>query len=429
MRFAIRWSPLLVVPTLFLAACRGTSDTVSSVTAPETPAFSKNESEAAHGVFHRYVAMGTSISMGFASEGVNATSQDNAWPLQLARRAGREMTAPYIALPGCRAPMASPLTTFARISGESLLIPTPNLSCAPNVEGVVLPAANVAVSGARAFNALHETPETVSDQSNGKMYPRVYPPHTTQVGAMQMQNPKFASVEFGANEVLQARDGRVVPGVTVVPLQFFTPDYNAILDRVEATVNTGAVLVGLITDARNFPAFRAGHELWLNRVEFLVAFHVAIQPDCENSQNYISVPFRVPAAVAAGVQRRTAGFPPENLSCAGAAANVVDYVLTPTEMAALNALMNSYSAHIEAQAAARGWAYFSLDAFYARPGLKGPFSVVQMMTTATPYGPLMSLDGFHPSALGHTIIADAAASAINARYHLGLATGLGPAIP
>lgn len=423
MPFRIRFTSLFIASTLVFTACRDDASNVSPATAPDA-SFSKNESEAAHGVFHRYVAIGTSISMGFASEGVTATSQDNAWPLQLARRADREMSAPYIALPGCRSPFAAPLASFMRISGESVALPTPSLSCAPNLAGVTLPVANTAISGARAHNALNETPETVTDQSNGKMYPRVLPPHTTQVGAMEMQNPKFVSVEFGANEVLGARDGRVIPGVTVVPVQFFAPDYDAILDRVEATVNTGAVLVGLITDARTFPAFRAGHDLWLNRAEFLAAFHVAIQADCENSPNYIVVPFRVPSAVATGVGRRNAGLTPATFSCAAGPANVVDYVLDPGEITALNFIMAGIDAHIAAQAAARGWAYFRLDALYGRPDLKGTFSVVQMMTTATPYGPLMSLDGFHPSALGQTVLADAAASAINERYRLGLATGL-----
>lgn len=429
MRFVIRSASLFIASTLLITACRDDPGTLARVTAPETPAFSKNESEAARGVFHRYVAIGTSISMGFASEGVLAASQDQAWPLQLARRAGREMTAPYIESPGCRSPFRVPLASFVRVSGESVAIPTANLSCAPNSAGVTLPANNVAISGARAFNALNQTPENVTDLSNGKMYPRVLPPHTTQVGAMEMQNPKFVSVELGANEVLGARDGRVIPGVTVVPVQFFAPDYDAILDRVEATVNTGALLAGLITDARNFPAFRNGNDLWLDRVAFQVAFNVAIQADCENSPNYIVVPFRVPAAVAAGVTRRNNNLPPEPFSCAAAAPNVVDYVLNPTEIATLNAIMAGIDAHIAAQAASRGWAYFSLDALYARPDARPPFSVVRMMTTASPYGPLISLDGFHPSGLGQTILADAAATAINERYLLGLRTGLAAFIP
>ena len=65
----------------------------------------------------------------------------------------------------------------------------------------------------------------------------------------------------------------------------------------------------------------------------------------------------------------------------------------------------------------------------ASMALASPCPVVRMMTTASPYGPLISLDGFHPSGLGQTILADAAATAINERYLLGLRTGLAAFIP
>lgn len=419
MRSASRWTPLLLSSALLLSACR---DDTTPIAAPDSPAFSRNESQAARGVFHRYVAIGTSVSMGWASDGAIASSQEQAWPRQLAGRVGREMSAPLIGFPGCRPPFMAPLSSFRRISGDLVTVPNADLPCAPLLPGVKLPAANTAISGARAFDARFSTPENVNDATK-PFYSRMLPPGTTQLLAMEQQNPKFVSVELGANEVLGARDGRVIPGVTVVPAQFFAPDYDFILDRVARTVNTGAVVVGLINDARSFPAFRSGHELWQNRNEFLFGFNVAIQPDCENSPNYIVVPFRVPAAVAAGVTRAQNGLPPEPLSCVGGPPNVVDYVLDPAEIGLLNAIIAGIDAHIAAQAASRGWAHFRLEALYGRPDLKAPFSVVKLMTTTTPYGPLMSLDGFHPSALGQTVLADAAAQAINARYRLGLPTG------
>jgi len=46
--------------------------------------------------------------------------------------------------------------------------------------------------------------------------------------------------------------------------------------------------------------------------------------------------------------------------------------------------------------------------------------VIALMTSTTPYGRYISLDGIHPSAAGSTILADAAARALNARYALGI---------
>jgi hypothetical protein len=42
------------------------------------------------------------------------------------------------------------------------------------------------------------------------------------------------------------------------------------------------------------------------------------------------------------------------------------------------------------------------------------------LTSDTPYGPLISLDGVHPSAAGHHILAREAAKALNVTYHFGI---------
>ena len=72
----------LAMIALASSAC---SDSVAPTTAGKTPLL--NESEG-RGVFQRYVAIGTSISMGFASDGVIAADQETSWPAQLGRLAG-----------------------------------------------------------------------------------------------------------------------------------------------------------------------------------------------------------------------------------------------------------------------------------------------------------------------------------------------------
>ena len=51
---------------------------------------------------------------------------------------------------------------------------------------------------------------------------------------------------------------------------------------------------------------------------------------------------------------------------------------------------------------------------------KPSYSVVTQMTSGAPYGPNISLDGLHPTAAGHTIIAQAALRAIDDRYNVGV---------
>ena len=86
----------------------------------------------------------------------------------------------------------------------------------------------------------------------------------------------------------------------------------------------------------------------------------------------------------------------------------------------MNGEMHAMTAHIQAEAARRGFAYFALGTLYDRNDIKGPFSVSAIMLTTNPYGDYFSLDGLHPSALGQTILARAAAQALNDTYSLGI---------
>ena len=121
-----------------ITAC---SDRSTQLTAPR----SSNEIVAEEvsegiGVFQRYVAIGTSISMGVQSDGVYAATQETSWPAQLARLAHRELSLPRIQFPGCPAPLVAPLLSGTRLSGEAAGLPFLQRSCAPNEAGVVLPA-------------------------------------------------------------------------------------------------------------------------------------------------------------------------------------------------------------------------------------------------------------------------------------------------
>ena len=425
-----RFAPLsaLVLTGLLAGADAPTSPTSAG------PAFAKGGQAAGggrgsegRGVLHRYVAIGTSVSMGWRSDGVYAPYQETSWPAQLAALAHREMSLPLIAAPGCRSPLVAPLAAGVRLSGEAAALPAPQLACAPNEAGVTLPAQNVAINAATTRDALLTTPENVGDAGNARLYARVLAPGQTQVTAMLAQNPKLASVELGANELLGARSGVYLPGVTVVPTAAWEPLYLAVLDSVETTAKHG-LLVGLIDDAMSFPGFRRGAELWAARAT-LAPFNVAVAPDCEGSANVLFVPVRVPVAVAAGVGRANAGQSPAVLSCANApsASGVADYVLAPAELDALNAQLAAMNAVIRREAGARGWAYFALGALYEDAANKPAFNAVALMTSAEPYGPYFSLDGVHPSTLGHQVLADAAARALNARYRLGIPTSAGGA--
>src|SRR5215213_8401951 len=140
----------------FAGAC--SSVDAPTPTGPSSAPASLNQSQG-RGVFQRYVAIGTSISMGWQSDGVIAATQVTSWPAQLAALGGRELEQPYIAGTGCRSPLVAPLKNLVRLSGEPLLANLATLSCSPLRADVTLPVDNVAINGALTFDALFTTPE------------------------------------------------------------------------------------------------------------------------------------------------------------------------------------------------------------------------------------------------------------------------------
>lgn len=268
----------LVVAVVALAGCNADSLAPTEARQPADDLAPELLSEG-EGVFHRYVAIGTSISMGVQGDGVYAATQQTSWPAQLARLAHRELSLPLIQSTGCAAPFASPLATGRRISGEGAGLPFAQRLCMPNEAGVTLPAGNVAIDGARTGHALTATPEN-PDPGHAMQYPRVLPPGMSQVTAMEAQNPKIVSVELGGNDILGASHGFYLPGVNVVPVSAWEPQYRQVVAHVDAAAKH-AVLVGLLDDVRSFPAFRTGAELWNARATF-GPFNVAIAANCEN---------------------------------------------------------------------------------------------------------------------------------------------------
>lgn len=397
---------LLLAAALSVAACSdATTDSPARALEPTGPSA---ETRAPRTPEH-YVAMGTSISMGWASNGVYGVSQALAWPELLAFGSGRPISLPLIQAPGCTSPLVAPLGANKRLSGEGF---AGSATCAPLVAGVTLPTQNVALATAIAADAVLRTPEAAGPTL--PFYSRVLPPGTTQLTAALSQNPTIVSVELGGNDVLGATSGLYLPGVTVVPFPFFAQPYNAILDALSAT-HTKAVLVGLPANGRNLAALRRGDEIWGNRAEF-AALHVTVSDDCNGSQNYINVSIKSIMMAFAGAAAAAAGQPNPVYSCADIP-GVQDLVLTPNDMEAIDAQLAQMTAHIRDQAAARGFAYFSLGTLYDRADLKGgAYSVVTQLTSRFPYGFYTSLDGVHPGPIGHVLLAAAAAKAINTTY-------------
>lgn len=358
-------------------------------------------------MFARFVALGTSNSMGVQSAGVFAAGQRAAWPAELARRVGVAFSLPLVKDPGCGPPLLAPLAANIALVGtfgDDLVTGVMKI-CAPLRDGVTLPTNNVAISGAKVRDALRSTVETETARvaRKGELYSRVLPPGQTQVAAMLAQKPTFVSVELAANEVLPASTGRIE---AMTPYADWVRDYDAVLAAVKST-GARAVLVGLPTDAANFPSVRRAREFFDQRA-FLRTVGIQVGTDCGLSSNHLFIPGYLLTLISRA---------PTTATCADVP-GAVDYVLTTSDIAAINARMAQMNAYMQAKASENGYAYFSLDALYGLP--RPTLDMTSIVLSSRPFGPNISLDGVHPSAVGQRVLAGAAVKAINATYRVAI---------
>jgi hypothetical protein len=401
-----RTTALTVLALLLAGGCHE-----SSTSPPEQAAFA------------RYVAIGTSLSMGVQSDGVVYFSQEQAWTKLLAHQAFASLTQPLVQAPGCFSPLAGPLYLGTRLSGISVsadqTTSVSDTTCAL-LGTIVLPANDVAIDGANTYDALFITPESASVEGvkRRRQYHLVLPPKRSQIGAMMQQAPSLVSVELGGNEILGALSGLIIAKGgyrdalsqgTIVPTAIWQPIYDQVVDSVKKT-GAKVLLVGL-PGTNGLVSLRTGDELYQDRSAFL-DFGVTIAADCAGSPNLIFVPSKVGAVITTA---QAAG-QPQTLSCADQA-GAQDNVLTPEDITTLDALIASMNDHIKSTAQANGWAYLDLASVWAQwVTRRPPFSVEDFLNCVLPFGQYVSLDGIHPNIAGYQEMANAAADALNATY-------------
>ncbi|MBW8772403.1 MAG: hypothetical protein JF590_03800, partial [Gemmatimonadetes bacterium] len=196
--------------------------------------------------------------------------------------------------------------------------------------------------------------------------------------------------------------------------------YDAALDAITAT-GADALVIGVV-DVTNIPYTSQGLVIFcaknpgvggcpgtVGSSPLPAAF--TVNPNCAASLDSILVPWStfVPLIGAAALGA------PTTLDC-----SVDTKVVTPTEYAALRNAVVGFNAHIVTAAAAHGFAYWDPNPTLLAKKAAGqipPFpDLSQLATGVVTFGTYFSLDGVHPSALAHKLIADSIASRLNSAY-------------
>jgi len=370
-------------------------------------------------LFRRYVALGTSISAGFQSGGINDSTQRLAFPFLFAKQAGTSFVYPSIRMPGCPAPFTNNVTQ-ARVGVAG---PTACALRNPNTSDVLN---NVAVPGAMVLDLLNngQTPFNTYEQ-----LVTFFTGGYTELQLMKRARPTFVSVEMGANDVLGALLGATDPGnaALVTSGANFATYYGQVLDSIEATGAKAVLLT--VPDVTTIPYASKGAVYWCLKnaptcgppfpatSPFPATFTVdnncapaAVIPTSKGDSTLIPWPIGVPRIAAA------TGGASTSVDC-----SVDADVVLPDEFAAMRDAVVSYNATINAEAAARNWAVFDLNG--ALQALVGagqipPFPDLSAALSGgnVTFGNYVSLDGFHPSSLAQKTIANAVIATVNAKY-------------
>lgn len=384
-------------------------------------------------LFRRYVAMGSSITAGFQSGGINVETQQEAYPVLLAEKAGASFGVPALAMPGCPPLLVGPLATD-RTSTEP---------CA--LRRAVLPhvVQNLAVPGAKA--------EDLSDPlGTGTLLTTLILGGRTQIQAMQDADPSLVSLWIGNNDVLDA----VLVGTpaALTPIGTFESAYEEIAAGIQATNAQDAILIGVINAAGVSPGIQPGAYFWAIAqspppgLPPLDVSNNCAPFDLMGNPNPLA--FRLVSFI--GVSQAIAeGAFPIAIDCVTgvSTSQPFDYLLDETELGAIASQVVQMNAFIQSQANANGWMYVDPITVYG-PALQDPNRIRKCQnlatatdaasfaaavlsscpvdldpnTTTTFFGSWLSFDPVHPSLEGQTAMANYLAAQINSVHGLNLPT-------
>lgn len=379
---------------------------------------------AAHGSadFTRFVVIGDSYGAGVESSSLNQNHQPFSWPAVIARQAGApDFQQPLVSFPG----IGPELQLIDIIHFPPTVLPASGLGQPLNL-GLQRPYNNLAVPGANVADVLTLTGKE-APTSTAKVFAQfILRGLGTEVDQALALHPTFIAVWIGGNDALGAVEAGTPALLT--PLDTFTTEYNAMLDKLIAGAPTAGIVVGNIPD----------DVLALPFVDTVPP--VLIDPSTQkpvigpNGQpialiadlgggnigplppgSFVLLPASAKIATGQGLPPALKAIPPFNqLPNVGKPLADTD-VLTPTEVAAIKQRVDDYDAAIQAAASARNIPVADIRGLFHNADVGMTIGPV-FLNASYISGGLFSLDGIHMTDIGYTLFADQYIQAINQAY-------------
>jgi lysophospholipase L1-like esterase len=358
-----------------------------------------------------YVALGDSMTAGFASASMMDWYQDRSYPAILAQQGGAgTFEQPYISTPGI-----GPIFELVSLLPTPLILPVglePGLPTNAEFPGIYN---NLGIPTATLYDMLFQTGD-INNLIQGN-FDTVFFDIVLRNGintALEQAigaQPTFMTVWIGSNDVLPAvLAATPIDGITMTPVELFAEYFGNAIGAL-ATNTTADIVLLNIPYVAEIP-FTTSVAPYVDIPDLGRWYLVAdTGPLTDNDL----VTLGAGALIAQGYGLPGGPPLPDNLNIF---TGEPGYVLREAEIEILNAQVDGFNAAIEQTAAAFGYPVFDANAMFESI-VSGDWVPTYGATTLSAdflLGGIFSYDGIHPQQIGYALLADELIQFINAEY-------------
>lgn len=375
--------------------------------------------------FTTFVTLGDSLTLGVSNQAGVVTHQMFSWPAIFARQVGLRTD--------CDASNDAPNCFQQALISEPGLLPELTLTSLsplgiglkpgkgqPINSGLQRPYNNLAIDGAEVADAI----SVDGDGNESFSAPIVLRNQGSVLDQAARLKPTFIGVWYGADDFYNSVEGGT--DATLTPVADFQRDYATVLDRlIAAAPNAGIVVGNLPADIRLVPYVSLLPTVLVDPTTNKPVLDPTGKPipligDLGGGNIGLLPPGSAIIFPAISLLRTGYGVPGvlkpvlPNLPDVGKPLPA-SVVLTPTEIANINARIAQYNTTINSLAAARDIPVADLNGLFNRAatGIRvGPFTFNLSYLT----GGIISLDSAHPTDLGYVLIANEFIRTVNRAY-------------
>lgn len=377
--------------------------------------------------FSKYVALGDSLTAGYASGALTKFYQDHSYPSILAKQFGiNSFQQPTISDPGIGS-YGTVLQLTRLVVGPGgispVIGPTPGASGQPTNATLQGPYGNLGIPGAAAGDLLTKTGD-ITKLLTGHIDPKTLMydiilrdgQHTALEQAIGA-GPTFVTVWIGNNDVLGAvLSGVAMEGVTLTPKATFQQQYTQILGAIRQNRPNASIVVANIPDVAGIPFATTIKPYIVNPAN---GSHIPLlgADGPLSESDFVTLGASALLAQGIGIPAAAGGtglpLPEGSIDQTGLHAGVI---LRAAEMTAIRARTADLNQVIAAVAGGVNAKLFDVNALFARIATQGYTLGGIRLTKSFLTGGLFSYDGVHPQRLGYAVVANEMIKAINAAY-------------